>query len=426
MLQEHYKRYIEEQNSLFNRMQEIQSSAEKAGEWSAEERTNWDAANVRITEVSAKIDEHVLDEQRSARMNELNSVDYSKVVAAGSAGAPELSTEERNARHDEAYKGAFSAFMRHGVDRLDPEQRQLMMANFDQSPEMRAQATTSGSVGGFLIPPGYRAVMTEAMKAYGGLINYANVINTATGAPLQWPTNNDTSNVGAILAENATISAGDVALGTKTIGAYVYTSNLVLVSLQLLQDSVFDLDTWLPRKLGERIGRIVSTHLISGNGTTQPEGIATNATVGVTGAAGFGITYDNIIDLEHSVDPAYRASGRARFLFNDGTLAILRKLKDTQGRPLWLPVPVPGMPATINGVQYTIDQGVAAPGASTKSILFGDFHAAYIVRQVLDTQMVRLSERYADALQVGFFGFTRLDAKADDANAVRALQHGSS
>lgn len=422
---EDHKRYIAEQNSLFLRMQEIQTDAEKAGEWSAEQRTNWDAANARITEVSAKIDEHQADEARAARMSELDSVDYSKVADTRSAGGDGGNSEDRTKKHDEDYARAFGQFMRHGADRLSSEQRQLMMANLDSSPEVRAQATTSGSVGGYLIPPGYRAVMTEAMKAYGGLINHANVINTETGNPLQWPTNNDTSNVGAILAENGQVQPVDVALGTKTIGAYVYSSNLVLVSLQLLQDSVFDLDTWLPRKLGERIGRIVSTHLISGNGTTQPEGVATNMTAGVTGAAGFGITYDNIIDLEHSIDPAYRANGRARFLFNDSTLAILRKLKDSQNRPLWLPVPVPGMPATINGVPYSIDQGVASPGANTKSILFGDFQSAYIVRHVLDTQMVRLAERYADYLQIGFFGYTRLDAKVDDSLAVRCLQHGA-
>lgn len=427
MKHEDYKRYVAEQNSLFLRMQEIQTEAEKSpdGDWTAEQRQNWDQANTRITEVDAKIAEHEADQARSARMAELNSVDYGKVIDTRGGAAASGDGGDEAEKREQAYADAFGQYMRGGLDRLTLEQRQLMMANVDTSPELRAQATTSGSVGGYLIPPGYRAVMTEAMKAYGGVINHANVINTDTGAPLQWPTNNDTSNVGRILAENTAVTETAVALGTKTIGAYMYSSDLVLVSLQLLQDSVFDLNTWLPRKLGERIGRILSTHFISGNGTTQPEGVATNMTAGVTGAAGFGITYDNIIDLEHSVDPAYRAMGRARFIFNDGTLAILRKLKDSQNRPLWLPVPVPGMPATINGVPYSIDQGVASPGANTKSILFGDFHAAYIVRQVLDTQMVRLAERYMDLLQVGFFGFTRIDAKVDDSSAVRCLQHGA-
>ena len=406
------KRKIEEQNKLFNRMQEIQQRAEDENrDWTAEERTNWDDANARIDEVSADI-------ERLQRQAQLDSVDYRQVVHAGAAGEVET-PEQRDEKRAEEYEGAFGEFMRRGLDKLTDRQRVLMA-------ESRAgdgiQGTTSNSIGGYLIPPGYRAVMVEAMKAYGGLINHANVITTSTGNPLQWPSNDDTSNKGAILAENTQIGTQEVTFGTNTLGAYMYTSKLVLVSLQLLQDSAFDLNTWLPRKLGERIGRATAEHFITGSGSGQPEGIATNATNGIT-AASAALTYDNLIDLEHSIDPAYRASGRCRFLFNDSTLGVVRKLKDTMGRPLWLPVPVPGMPATVNGVAYTIDQGMPSVGTGNKSVLFGDFHAGYLVRQVLDMHMARLAERYMDFLQVGFFSFMRLDATPDDPRAVRALVH---
>lgn len=406
---------IERQNWLWNRMQDIQRAADEDGrDWTTEERTNWDAADADLTAVTGDIERL----QRAARLEQpvIPAPDPAEDVRGGGDDG-----EQRAA----AYAAAFGAYMRGGMDQLTGEQRALMGQHLDSSPELRAQATTPGSAGGFLIPPGYRAVMTEALKAYGGLYNLANVITTGTGNPLQWPSNDDTANVGAILAENATIPTQDVTLGTKTLGAYVYTSKLVLVSWQLLQDSAFDLDTWLPGKLGERIGRAVAAHFISGTGTAQPLGVATNATAAVTGAAGFGITYNNLIDLEHSIDPAYRASGRARFLLNDTTLSVIRKIADTQGRPLWVPVPAPGMSSTINGVPYTVDQNMASPGANAKSILFGDFEAAYIIRQVVDMQMIRLAERFADALQVGFFSFSRLDATVDNAAAVKCLQHGA-
>ncbi len=402
---------VDRQNRLWNRMQEIQRvSEDEKRDWTAEERTNWDAAEVELRQVSEDI-------ERLERSQKLSEVDRSQLV---SASEPVKRDEDAEAQK---YERAFGRYMRGGLEKLTLDERSLLLANTGD--EIRAQATTSGSVGGFLIPPGYRTVMTESLKAYGGLINHANVITTSTGNPLQWPSNDDTANTGAILAENAQITSLDVALGTKSLGAYMYTSRLVLVSLQLLQDSAFDLDTWLPRKLGERLGRAEAAHFISGTGTGQPEGAATNATASVPGAVGFGITYDNLIDLEHSVDPAYRARGNARFLFNDATLAVIRKVKDADNRPIWLPVPVPGMPATINGVPYTIDQGMASPGANAKSILFGDFEAGYIIRQVLDMQMVRLTERYMDFLQVGFFGFMRLDAKPDNTAAYKAFQHGA-
>lgn len=113
-------------------------------------------------------------------------------------------------------------------------------------------------------------------------------------------------------------------------------------------------------------------------------------------------------------------------MLNDATLAVIRKIKDTQGHPLWVPVPVPGMAPSINGQGYFIDQAMPVPGASAKSILFGNYSEAYVVRQVLDMQMVRFSERYMDALQVGFMAFTRLDGTVQNVNAVAAFQHAAS
>lgn len=409
---------VEEQNKLWTRMQDIQRAAEEDGrDWTAEERTNWDAANERLDVVSGDID-------RLERSAKLESADYFRGNPGGATGEVETpeKVEEQRSRD---YERAFGSYLRHGMERLDTEQRQLLLAN-QASPEQRFQGVGTTTTGGFLVPPGYRQVLSETMKAYGGLINHANVITTSTGNPLQWPANDDTGNVGSILAEGSQVTELAVALASRTLGAYTYTSRLVLVSLQLLQDSAFDLDTWLPKKLGQRLGRGIAAHLIAGTGTGQPTGITTNVVTGKTGATGQTLTviYDDLVDLEHSLDPAYRGPN-CRYLMNDATLKVVRKLKDMQGRPLWVPVPAPGFTAQINGWPYTIDQGMPVPGANAKSILFGDFNLGFIVRQVLDVQMVRLTERFADFLQVGFFGFQRLDAAPDDPAAVKAYVHSA-
>lgn len=411
------ERAVERQNKIWNRMQELQSNAESDDGWSTEDRTNWDAAEAELQQVSADI-------ERFERAAKLEKIDYSNVIdtrGGGELETPEAIEEQRAAK----YERAFNTYIRHGMERLETEERHLLLQN-QASPELRAQGVGTTTAGGFLVPPGYREVLSETLKAYGGLINYANVITTSTGNPLQWPTNDDTGNVGAILSENTQITQQDVTLGSRTLGAFVYTSKLVLVSLQLLQDSAFNLDSWLPKKLGQRLGRAIAAHLITGTGTTMPVGIANNPTIGKTGLTGQTLTviYDDLVDLEHSLDPAYRTQN-CRYLMNDATLKVIRKLKDTTGRPLWVPVPAPGFPSTVNGWPYVIDQGVAVPGANAISILFGDFNLGYIVRQVVDVQMVRLAERYADFLQVGFFGFQRLDAAPDDPNAVKAYKHSA-
>jgi HK97 family phage major capsid protein len=408
---------VEKQNKIWNRMQDLQTRSESETGWTDEDRSNWDAAEKDLTTVSADID-------RFERAAKLEKVDYSQVVETRGGGDVET-PEQMEEKRAEQYSRAFGTYLRHGMERLDTEERQLLLQN-QASPELRAQGVGTTTAGGFLVPPGYRTVLSEVLKAYGGLLNYANVITTSTGNPLQWPTNDDTSNVGAILSENSQVTELAVTLGSRTLGAYVYTSRLVLVSLQLLQDSAFNLDSWLPKKLGQRLGRGIAAHLISGTGSGQPMGIATNPTIGKTGLTGQTLTviYDDLIDLEHSIDPAYRGPN-CRYLMSDSTLKVIRKLKDTQGRPLWVPVPAPGFPPQINGWSYAIDQGMAVPGANAISILFGDFELGYIVRQVMDVQMVRLTERYADFLQVGFFGFQRLDAAPDDPNAVKAYKHSA-
>ena len=423
------ERLVEKQNKIWNRMQELQARSETDEGWTDEDRRNWDEAEKDLTTVSADIERF----QRSAK---LEKIDYTQIPETRGPGdeleTPEAAVEKR----DRDYQDAFETYMRSGMERCSLEQRSMLLEN------RAAGIATTNEGGGFLVPPGFRRVLQENLKAYGGLINYANVITTDTGQPLQWPTVDETGNVGAILAENTQVSQLDATFGSRTLGAYTYTSKLVLVSLQLLQDSAFDLNTWLPRALGTRIGRAVAAHLITGTGSSQPTGILTNVTVGKQPASGQTLTimYDDLIDLEHSVDPAYRVPFRpgygdlqgsdtdrqsAMYVMNDATLKVIRKLKDQQNRPLWVPVPAPGFPATINGWPYVIDQGMPVPGANNKTILFGDISAGYIVRQVLGVQMVRLAERYADFLQVGFFGFSRLDAAPDDPNAVRAFQHSA-
>ncbi|MFE1550580.1 phage major capsid protein [Streptomyces sp. NPDC058718] len=406
-------RALEKRANTWSQMQEIQATAEREGrDLTAEERQAWDRAETDLAAASE-------DVERMERMARLDTVQRDQLIVAGGPA------EERGEVDQEAaYRDAFGTFTRRGMSGLDNEQRQLLMSN---AAEVRAQATSPGTAGGYFIPTETLNRITETMKAYGGILSLANVINTASGNPLNWPSNNDTSNVGAILAENAQITEQDLTLGQKTLGAFTYTSKLVRVSLQLLQDDAFNIDTWLPQKLGERIGRAVAAHLATGAGTTEPEGLFTNATAGKTGTTGqtTSIIYDDLIDLIHSVDPAYRQSPSTRFVMSDSALKMVRKLKDGNQLPLWQPSTQMGVPDTLLGYGVTVDNGVPVPAANAKSIGFGDVNAAYVVRQVSGGQMMRLEERYADYLQVGFFGFLRLDAKPDDTSAFRVYAHSA-
>ena len=316
------------------------------------------------------------------------------------------------AENEQAETRAFNSYLRNGMGGLSAEERELALPRFQN-----AQSTGSNTGGGYTVPTGFYDELMDAEKAYGGMMEpgVAFVFDTESGNSLPIPTDNDTSNSGAILTENTQVGNQDVTFGAVTLGAYTYTSKLVLVSNQLLQDSAFNLDGFLSNKLGTRIARAINTHFTIGDGSSKPTGAVTAATLGNTGASGetASLIFDDLIDLEHSVDPAYRKN--ARFMMNDTSLKVIKKLKDSQGRYLWMPgLTIAGEPPTINSYGYTVNQDMPAMAANAKSILFGDF-SKYFIRRVAGVQVLRLTERYADYNQTGFLAFQRWDGNLVDA-----------
>lgn len=399
---------IERQNTIWKRMQEIDTTAEKDG-WTAELRTNYDAAERDLDEVSGDI-------ERKQRMEKLEKVDRSQIV---DTGKPEAEAPDPATQRGVDYREAFDAYLREGISGTTPAQRRLLMEGHVKDPAVRALTGGTDTAGGFLVPEEFLNRIVETMKAFGGLLNEANLITTSTGAKLPWPTVDDTGNVGALLADNTQITDLDPTFGENQLDAYVFTSRQVRVPWALLQDEVFGLEAWLAKALGERIGRALAPYLISGTGTNQPQGLVNAAAVGVTAAGAAAITYDELVDLEYSVNAAYRPN--AKYVFADQAFKVVRKLKDADGRPMWVPVPAPGFPATINGYPYSVEYSMEAPAAAKRTVLFGDIKQAFTVRQVRAVTLVTMKERYADFLQNGYFSFARFDSVVDDPNAVRAL-----
>jgi HK97 family phage major capsid protein len=279
--------------------------------------------------------------------------------------------------------------------------------------EARAQTiTTTG--GGYTIPDEMMQALEKALLWFGPMRQTSRIIRTETGAPLPIPTVNDTNQVGAILDINTVVPMQDVTFGQLVLGAFKYTSKNVLVPIELMQDNAVNLPELLGELLGERIGRIQNTHFTTGAGTTLPFGITVQATSGSapTGTVAGGFTYAHIVDMEHSVDIAYRRQGAA-WMMHDAVVARLKKLVDTTGRPIWQPNDSAGMagsaPSTLLGYPvFTNNDMSTAQTNGTRAILFGALQK-YLIRDVIGITLMRLDERYADFHQVAFLAFARAD-----------------
>jgi HK97 family phage major capsid protein len=277
-----------------------------------------------------------------------------------------------------------------------------------------------GSAGGYTKDQTLINNLELAMLAYGGVMQVAEIIRTATGEPLRWPTADDTAQTGAQVGENAshaqsTDGTNDPTFGSVMWNAYTFTSRVVKVPNELMTDSVFNLATVLGQMLGERLGRIQNTKYTTGTGAGTAKGITVCAGSGVTTASSTAIAFDELIDLEHSLDPSRRSLPGVGYMFHDTTLKALRKLKDGEGRYLWQAGANTGAPDTLNTYPYTINQDMASSIASGAiTALFGQLNQ-YKVRQVGQVILRRLDERYADTNQTGFLAIMRGDGNLLDA-----------
>jgi HK97 family phage major capsid protein len=286
-------------------------------------------------------------------------------------------------------------------------------------------ATPVGGPGVNTIPDEMMRPLEIALLQFGGMRQLSTIMQTATGANLPLPTTNDSSNKGSILAENTQVTEQDIEFQQIVFTAYKYTSELVRTSFEWLQDTSIDSAGVIGRLLGERIGRITNEHFTTGlgPGSSQPEGILVGATdSGITTTSNAVIAWEELLSLKHSVDPSYANSAGAAWMFNWGTLGILKKVKDQNDRPLWGPSLAEGEPATFDGDPYVVNQDMPAYAATQTPILFGDL-TKYHVRDALGIQMLVLRERYADFAQVGWLAFSRHDGRLVDAgtNPIKYL-----
>lgn len=354
----------------------------------------------------------------------------------------ELAGDAPDAQHDAALQAAANAgtgqtsegaalraMLSGGLSALTAEQRAAMHARVN--PDIRsAMSTTIGAEGGFTVATEFSRTLIEAMKAAFAVRSVATGIQTSTGAQMLFPTADSTSEEGEIVGQNALGTVGETTFGQASLDVYKYSSKSIALPFELIQDSMFNVEAYIQSLLNLRIGRIHNRHHTIGTGTAQPRGIVTAAASGKVGTTGqtVTVTYDDLVDLEHSVDPFYRPSGR--WMMHDDTLKALRKLKDTQGRPIFVPGyetgNAGGAPDRLLGREIVINQHMPVMAANAKSVLFGDF-SKYLIRDVMDTTLFRMTDSaYTLKGQVGFVAFQRSGANmVDVGGAIKYYQNSA-
>jgi len=370
----------------------LHSLVNKADWIEASDQPVYDAGMAQIDEIDARI-------KRIVDANE-------RIVADTRTGNVAEAAERRGRDNRDMGLTLYAKWLKGGDKALNAEEWATIRATM---------STTTSSEGGYTVDTAVAGSVLDALKAYGGMRRVATVIQTAGLGAMSFPTSDGTAEVGEIIAENVTATDLDVSFGTLALSAYKYSSKVVTVPFELLQDSSVDIEAFVRARLVNRLGRITNTHFTTGTGSSQPNGIVTAATTGVTAANSTSqvtaVTYDSLVALQHSVDPAYRETGRCQWMFNDNTLLKIRQIKDGSSRPIFAPgyeTNNPGgTPDRLLGAPIVINQAVASMAASAKSILWGDF-SYYYIRDVMGMEMFRFTDSaFTKKGQVGFLAWMR-------------------
>ena len=287
---------------------------------------------------------------------------------------------------------------------------------------MNALQIGTDSEGGYLVPDEYERTLVEALEEENIFRQLAKIIQTSSGdrkIPVV-----ATKGTASWIDEEGAYLESDDSFGQVSIGAYKL-GTMIKVSEELLNDSVFDLESYISREFARRIGAKEEESFFTGDGTGKPLGVLAEtggAEVGVTAASATAITADELIDLFYSLKAPYRRN--AVWVLNDSTIKAIRKLKDNQGQYLWQPSLTAGAPDLLLGKPVRTSAYMPAIAADAKTIAFGDF-SYYWIADRQGRSFKRLNELYAATGQVGFLASQRVDGKVIMPAAIKVLAQKS-
>ncbi len=282
----------------------------------------------------------------------------------------------------------------------------------------RALSKGTATAGGNTVPTTFYDQLVEHLVDTTSVLQAgATVLNTSSGEVIEVPVTTS-HGAAAAVAEAGSLAGTDPAFTKRTLGAFKF-GQLITVSRELVDDTAVDLVGYIARAAGRNIGLTLGAKLATGAGTTEPWGVITRATTGVTGGAGVtgAFTADNLIDLMFSVVSPYRVNGS--WMAKDATLGGIRKLKDGAGRYLYDPAATMGQPDTLLGRPIYTDANMASVALSAKSVAFGDL-STYFVRIAGGVRFERSDDYAFGNDQIAFRAIIRADGElADQTGSVK-------
>ena len=352
----------------------------------------------------------------------------------------------RPARVQETKESPLARFLRRGQDGLESDEIEAYLSESANGEGMAFRSTPQNAVqsddssGQETVPETIPPSVIDRLAFFGGVARMAHQFRTSDGGEYRFLQHDEVAAEGEIIGTQATnVSDQDIADFTQiTFGARTCSSKRVFITREMLQDTIVDVASFASARLVRRMGRTWDKTFTTATGAQEsngaaagPRGVVDAALPGVTAASATAVTYDELVDLIYVIDRAYRlgsemgegglsseSMGRTGFIMSDGAEQLLRKLKDSDGRPIWWPgatgnmaMTGPNPPGTIMGYPYEVSGPMAAPATGTVPILFGNF-SYYGIRTVAAVEIFRFQDSNTMRNNsIAVQGFSRRDGR---------------
>ena len=372
----------------------LESHRDKDGMVSAEDSAVYDRMEEKVVALGKEIER--LERQRNIDDEMNKTID---TALKGNPGAGLIKPDEKKGRASDAYTKAFWQAFR-GKGNIQEVKDTLTIGS---DPE-----------GGYLVPDEYEHTLVAALQEENFFRGLAHTIRTSSGdhtIPVV-----ASHGEAAWMEEGSAYPESDDTFSQVNLGAHKL-GTAIRVSEELMNDSVFDLESYITQEFARRIGTKEEEAFLVGDGNHKPLGVFQGAEVGVT-AAKTAITFDDMMDLYHSLRTPYRRN--ASWILNDSTVKAIRKLKDNNGNYIWQPSVQVGQPDRILSLPYRTSSFVPELAAGNKVIALGDY-SYYWIADRQGRKFKRLSELYAANGQIGFLASERVDGRLILPETVKVL-----
>jgi HK97 family phage major capsid protein len=348
------------------------------------------------------------------------------------AKRPHFGADGREINQAEAeHKQAFNSFMRKGkTDGLA-----------DLEAKAYAWSTNSGADGGYAVPKVIDATIDALAVNVSPIRALAQVVQVSTTDYHKLVNKHGTASgwVGETDARPATNTS--VLADIKPTMGELYANPQA--TQQMLDDVFFNAEQWLAEEVALEFARAEGAAFITGDGTNKPTGFLAGATAATadssrafgtiehiaTGTSGAWKTLsatvnpaDDLFTVVSKMKAAYRAG--SSWVTNKALLFEIMAFKDYQGRYVFNPTTAPGVADTILGYPVVEAEDIAAKGANSLSLAFGNFKLGYLIVDRIGTRVVR--DPFSNKPYIGFYTTKRVGGALINSEAIKVLKFSAS